>query len=176
MARISKYLRWIFFLMVLALMLSSCGSQRKKYLSQVTPIVEQNDMLDARVAELPKVNAFKDSDYLMKLDSYIAAKKAMLTRIEALEPPFMLSATHTKLIQAMNNGIRYLQSEREKFVIAQEQMSKTPTSGRTEDEIIQEYYSQTAAYQADMKEQLMKQQYERLYEEVKDELERARRL
>jgi hypothetical protein len=133
-------------------------------------------MVDVRVAELPKLNTFKDPDYLMKLDSYIAAKQAMLTRIEAVEPPFMLSATHAKLVQAMKNGIRYLQSEREKFVIAQENMPKTPTTGPAEDEVIREYYSQTAAYQADMKEQLMKQQYERLYEEVKDELERARKL
>jgi hypothetical protein len=42
-------------------------------------------------------------------------------------------------------------------------------------DIIREYHSQAAAYQADMKEQLMKQQYEKLYYEVKDELERAKK-
>ena len=99
-----------------------------------------------------------------------------MTQIEALEPPFMLGTTHAKLVQAMKNGIRYLQSEREKFLIASEKMSQMPSKdGRIEFEIIQEYHAQTAAYQASMRGQMMKQQYERLYYEVQDELERARK-
>ena len=97
-----------------------------------------------------------------------------------MEPPFLMAGTHARLIQAMKNGIRFLQSEREKFTIAAAKMAKqypmqNRIRGTEEDEIIRQYQSQTAAYQADMKEQLMKKQYKRLYDEVKDELERASR-
>jgi hypothetical protein len=154
-----------------------CGSKRKKYLEQVMPLVEQNDSIDARVAQFPKVNAFEDPQYLSKLEGYIASKQAILKELESIEPPFLLATMHAKLIQAMKNGIRYLQSEHEKFMIAAQKMAENPptTDEPQEMEIIREYQSQTAAYQADMKEQLMKQQYEKLYWEVKDELERAKK-
>ncbi len=87
-----------------------------------------------------------------------------------------MGTTHNKLEIALNNGIRYLRSEREKFVIAAEKMRKTVPKaprGREEFEIIKEYQSQTAAYQANMKEQMMKKQYDRLYGDAKDELKRA---
>ncbi len=169
---------WIVGLVALSLLPSACGSGRKKYLQQVMPYVEKNDEIDSRVAKLPKVNAYKDPDYLQKLDSYITAKQTLLNQLQFVEPPFIMATTHNKLQIAMRNGIRYLQSEREKFLIAAEKMAKAPqpgasARGREEDDVIKQYYSQTAAYQADVKEQLMKQQYERLYEEVKDELRRA---
>jgi len=166
-------------LLALAMALPACGSGRKKYLAQITPLLEQNDSVDAQVAKLPKVNAFEDPDYLRKLDSYIASKQSLLNQMEGMEPPFLMATVHAKLVQAMKNGIRYLQSEREKFSIAEQKMSQMPTlshgPGSEEAEIIRQYESQSAAYQADMKEQLMKQQYDRLYEEAKDELERAKK-
>jgi hypothetical protein len=154
-----------------------CGNKRKNYLDRVTLLVEQNDSVDARVERLPKVNTFKDPDYLSKLDGCIAAKQTIQRELEALKPPFLLATLHAKLIQAMKNGIRYLQSEREKFLIASEKMAKNPVSPDEppEMEIIREYQSQSAAYQADMREQLMKQQYEKLYYEAIDELERAKK-
>lgn len=159
------------------ILLVGCGGKKKRYLEQVTLLVERNDSIDARVAKLPKVNAFEDPDYLTKLDADIAQKQAILGELESMDPPFLLATTHAKLVQAMKNGIRYLQSEREKFVIAAQKMSKNPPrpDEPPEMEIIREYQSQTAAYQANMKEQLMKQQYEKLYWEAKDELERAKK-
>jgi hypothetical protein len=158
-------------------MLFGCGGKKKRYLEKVTMLVEQNDSVDARVAQLPKINAFQHPDYLPKLEGYISTKQKILRELEATEPPFLLATMHAKLIQAMKNGIRYLQSEREKFLIAAQQMAKNPPSSGEplEMDIIREYHSQAAAYQADMKEQLMKQQYEKLYYEVKDELERAKK-
>jgi hypothetical protein len=105
-------------------------------------------------------------------------KQAILNQMQLVEPPFMMATTHNKLLIAMSNGIRYLQSEREKFIIAAEKMANAPQKqggvrGFDEDDIIRQYYSQTAAYQADVREQLMKQQYEKLYDEVKGELGRA---
>ena len=103
-----------------------------------------------------------------------ASKQALLSQMESVEPPFMMSTTHPKLLQARKNGIRYLQSEREKFIIAAEKMKQAlAPKVRDECEIIREYQSQTAAYHANIKEQLMKQQYRKLYDEVKGELERA---
>lgn len=171
---------WVVSLVVLAMLSGACGSGRKKYLQQVLPCVEKNDQIDSRVAKLPKVNAYKDPNYIRKLDSYIAAKQTLLSQIQLVEPPFMMATMHNKLQIAMRNGIRYLQSEREKFIIAAEKMARAPKPGRgaherEEDDIIRQYYSQTSAYQADVREQMMKQQYERLYEEVKDELRRAQR-
>jgi hypothetical protein len=160
--------------LIFLLLLPSCGSGRKKYLAEVMPLVEQNDAIDARVAQLPRVNAFQDPDYLTKLDSYIASKQAILNHFETMQPPFLMATTHAKLVQAMKNGVRYLQSEREKFMIAREKMSKLPPAQDSDEfDVIREYQSQTAAYQADMMEQLMKQQYEKLYGEVREELERA---
>jgi hypothetical protein len=160
-----------------AAVMAGCGGKRKNYLNQVTLLVEQNDSVDARVERLPKVNAFKDPDYLSKLDGCIATKQTILRELEALKPPFLLATLHAKLIQAMKNGIRYLQSEREKFLIASQKMAKNPPppDESPEMEIIREYQSQSAAYQADMREQLMKQQYEKLYYEAIDELERAKK-
>lgn len=167
---------WILVLTASALLATGCGSGRKKYLAQVMPLIEQNDAIDARVAQLPKVNAFKHPDYLPKLDGYIASKQDILNQLNAMEPPFLMATTHARLLQAMENGIRYLQSEREKFIVAAERMAQMPPSeGTMEDELIREYQSQTSAYLVDMREQLMKQQYEKLYGEVKDELERAKK-
>lgn len=164
-------------IIALALLLNACGS-REKYLDQVLPGVKKNDEVDSRVARLPKVNAYKDPKYLEKLDGYIAVKQAILKQMQLVEPPFLMATTHNKLLIAMRNGIRYLQSEREKFIIAAEKMAKASEGQRgvrgfDEDDIIKQYYSQTAAYQADVREQLMKQQYEKLYDEVKGELRRA---
>lgn len=172
-----KTFRWMFILFLTTLLASGCGKGRKKYLEQVTVIIEQNDAIDARVAQLPELDTFKDPDYLTKLDGYIASKQKLLNQLETIEPPLLVSTTHSKLIQAMKNGIRYLQSEREKFLLAAEKMSQIPAAPheRDEFEIIREYQSQTAAYQADIGEQLMKQQYWKLYDEVKEELERAKR-
>jgi hypothetical protein len=156
------------------MLLPACGRGRKKYLQQVTSLIEQNDEIDAKFAGLPKVNPFADPNFLAKLDSYIASKNQLLNQVESMEAPFLLGTTHAKLVQAMKNGIRYFQSEREKFLIAAEKMSQMPSlDGRDEFKIIQEYQAQTAAYQASMREQMMKQAYERLYYDVKDELERA---
>lgn len=175
--RIFSRLRLIagmFLILIAALMLLGCGA-KKRYLEQVNMLVEQNDSIDTRVSKLPKVNAFKDPEYFPKLESCISSKQRILSELEAIKPPFLLATMHAKLIQAMKNGIRYLQSEREKFLIAAKQMEQNPPSPdeQPEMEVIREYQSQAAAYQADMKEQLMKQQYEKLYYEVKDELERA---
>jgi len=169
----------VIMLAVVAMFLNACGG-RKKYFDQIMLFVEKNDEIDARVAELPKVNAYKHPDYLKRLDSYITAKQTLLNQMQLVEPPFLLSSTHNKLLIAMRNGIRYLQSEREKFVIAAEKIASVPEwqggqHGREEYDIIKQYYSQTSAYQADIKEQMMKKQYEKLYEEAKDELERARK-
>jgi len=166
---------WIAFVAMLSVSLSACGSKRKKYLAQVMPLVEMNDRIDSKVSKLPTINAYKYPDYLEKLDSYIATKQSIRGQMELVEAPFMQATVHNKLLIAMNNGIRYLQSEREKFVIAAEKMRKTvpmAPKGRLEYEIIREYHSQTAAYQANIKEQLMKKQYERLYWEAKDDLAR----
>ena len=140
-----------------ALLLPGCGGKKKRYFEQVSVLIEQNDAIDARAAQLPKINAFKDPDYQPKLEGYIASKQNILRQLETLEPPFMISTTHAKLIQAMKNGIRYLQSEREKFLIAAQRMAESPKKpGEPQEmEIIREYQSQAAAYQADMKEQLM---------------------
>ncbi|RJP17228.1 MAG: hypothetical protein C4520_17145 [Candidatus Abyssobacteria bacterium SURF_5] len=164
-------------LLITATLVSACGRQKKRYFAQVTPLLEQNEAVDGRVAKLPKINAFKDPDFLTKLDGYVSSKQKILTELETIKPPFLLSTTHAKLLQAMENGIRYLQSEREKFLIAAEKMSQNPASSGEpiEMEIIREYQAQSAAYQADMKEQLMKQQYQKLYYEAKDELERAKK-
>jgi hypothetical protein len=167
---------WIACVVAAAILLCACGGGTKGYLKQVVPLVENNDAIDSRVAKLPKINAFKDPDYLEKLDGYIAQKQAIRAQIDTIEPPFMMATTHNQLLVAMNNGIRYLQSEREKFVIAARNMESAGAQalrGTDEFEIIREYQSQTAAYTADVREQLMKQQYERLYYDVKDELERA---
>lgn len=170
--------RWLFVLAIAVMLAPACGGGRKKYLDTVLSLVEQNDRIDAKIAKLPKTNAYKDPDYLEKIDSSIGSKQALLGQLEIMEPPFLMAGTHARLIQAMKNGIRFLQSEREKFTIAAEKMAKqypmqNQIRGTEEDDIIRQYQSQTAAYQADMKEQLMKKQYERLYGEVKDELERA---
>jgi hypothetical protein len=165
-------------LVLVAFALCACGG-KKRYLQQVMPLIEQNDAVDSHVAKLPRINAYKDPDYLTKLDSYIRAKESLRAEMELIEPPFLLSTTHTKLLQAMQNGIRYLYSEREKYVIAAAKIAKTAprrAGEREEFGIIRDYQSQTAAAQANMKEQLMKQQYFRLYDEVKDELARAQRL
>lgn len=179
MVRLGSYRlrRWIVVLAALAMLSPACGSKRKRYLGQIMPLIEMNDAVDAKVAKLPKINAYKDPNYLQKLDSYIAQKQVLLSEMEAVEPPFLMSSTHPKLLQAMQNGIRYLQSEREKFMIAARKMQQTPPSQHRYDElgIIKEYQSQTSAYQANMREQLMKQQYERLYYDVKDALERAQK-
>ncbi len=168
--------RWMLVLTASALLVAGCGSGRKKYLAQVMPLIEQNDAIDVRVAQLPRVNAFKDPDYLTKLDSYIASKQNLRNQMKAMEPPFLMKTIHVRLLQAMENGIRYLQSEREKFMVAEERIAQMPPSeGTMEDELIREYQSQTSAYLVDMREQLMKQQYEKLYGEVKDELERAKK-
>ncbi len=167
--------KWMVCVIALSLLFSGCGA-KKKYLDQVMALVERNDQVDAKVAQLPKMNAFKDPDYLRKLDGYITQKEMIRGQALALEPPFLMKATHNKLEIALNNGIRYLRSEREKFVIAAEKMRKTVPKaprGREEFEIIREYQSQTAAYQVSMKEQMMKKQYDRLYWDAKDELERA---
>ncbi|UCD59028.1 MAG: hypothetical protein JSV16_08005, partial [Candidatus Hydrogenedentota bacterium] len=95
---------WIVVLAALAILLPACGRGRKKYLEQVTPLVEQNDMIDARFAELPKVNAYKNPDYLPRLDGYIASKQALLNQMEAVQPPFLMTTTHAKLVQSMKNG------------------------------------------------------------------------
>jgi hypothetical protein len=140
------------------------------------PLVEQNDTIDVRAARLPRVNAFKHPDYLPKLDGYIASKQGLLNQMRAMEPPFLMATTHARLLQAMENGIRYLQSEREKFIVAAERIAQLPPSeGTMEEDLIREYQSQSAAYLVDMREQLMKQQYEKLYDEVKGELERAKK-
>jgi hypothetical protein len=170
--------RFFVALIALALLLSACGGKRKRYIDQITIFMTKNEEIDSRVAKLPRVNAYKYPDYLPKLDSYIAGKQTLLSQIELIEPPFLLSTTHNKLIIAMKNGIRYLQSEREKFIIAAEKIKSVPewqgsAHGREEYDIIKQYYSQTSAYQADIKEQMMKQQYERLYDEVREELGRA---
>jgi len=168
--------RWILTLIITAMLLPACGGGRKKYLERVLPLIEQNDAIDAKFRELPKFNPLADPDFLSKLDSYIVSKRMLLNQIEATEAPMFLGTTHAKLVQAMKNGVRYLESEREKHMIALEKMSEMPDQdGRIEFEIIQEYQSQTAAYQASMKEQMMKQQYEKLYYDVKDELERAQK-
>lgn len=158
----------------LSMLLSACGAKRK-YFEEVMMHVERNDQIDARVAKLPKMNAFKDPDYLRKLDGYIEQKEMIRAQVLIMEPPFLMKATHNKLEIALNNGIRYLYSEREKFVIAAEKIKRTTpkTPGREEFEIIREYQSQTAAYQTSMKEQMMKKQYDKLYWEVKDELKRG---
>jgi hypothetical protein len=173
--------KWLFILGIMAVTLSACGRGRKKYLDTIMPLVERNDMIDSQVAKLPRINAYKDPDYLTKLDGYIATKKALLNQMEAEEPPFLMATTHSRLLIAMKNGIRYLESEREKFTIAAQKMEQTAPlqgsiHGSMEEDIIKQYQSQTAAYQANMKEQLMKQQYEKLYGEVKDELERASKM
>jgi hypothetical protein len=170
--------KWIACVAALSVLISACGGKRKRYFEQITILIEMNDKVDAKVAKLPKTNAFKDPDYLEKLDSYIVQKENIRGKIEVLEPPFMLASTHEKLRVAMNNGIRYLYSEREKFIIAEEKMKRTVPKaprGREEFEIIKEYQSQTASYQADLKEQMMKRQYDRLYWDAKDELERAKK-
>ncbi|MBI5116911.1 hypothetical protein HZA56_10600 [Candidatus Poribacteria bacterium] len=171
--------KWVILLLMALTLLPGCGHGRKKYLEQVVPIVEQNDAVDARFSQLPRINAFQDPNYLPTLDSCIGEKQGLLGRLEIMQPPFLMATTHAKLIQAMKNGIRYLQSEREKFVIAARKMAQMPPpvpQGSEEMEIVREYQSQTSAYQADMREQLMKQQYEKLYDEVRDELERAKKL
>ncbi len=168
--------KWIVFLGALSILLSSCGGKRKKYFEQVMPLVEMNDAIDARVARLPKMNVYKDPNYLQKLEGYIAQKEAIRGQMETMEPPFLVASTHSKLLVAMNNGIRYLRSERKKFLVAGQNMQKTvprAMGDREEFEIIREYQSQAAGYQVSMKEQMMKKQYERLYYEAKDELERA---
>lgn len=172
--------KWTICLAAVSMALAASGCSNTKYLDQVMPLVEKNDQVDARVAKLPKVNAFKDPEYSTKIDGYIATKQAIYAQLEFIEPPFMMATTHNRLLVAMRNGIRYLQSEREKFIIAAEKIKTTPPAGRivqgsNEMEIIREYYSQTSAYQVDMREQMMKQQYEKLYYQVKDELERAGR-
>jgi hypothetical protein len=177
-ANVLRIGKWVACAVAVSVLISACGGKRKRFFEQVTILVETNDKIDAKVAKLPKINAFKDPDYLQKLDSYIVQKETIRGTMEALEPPFMLASTHNKLLIAMNNGIRYLYSEREKFIIAEEKMKRTVPKaprGREEFEIIKEYQSQTAAYQARPKEQLMKKQYERLYWEAKDELERAKK-
>jgi hypothetical protein len=171
----APFAKWIVCLVALSLPLSGCGA-KERYLEQTMALIERNDQVDAKVAQLPKINAFKDPGYLRKLDGYITQKEMIRGQVLALEPPFLMKTTHNKLEIALNNGIRYLRSEREKFAIAAEKMRKTVPKaprGREEYEIIKEYQSQTAAYQVDMKEQMMKKQYERLYWDVKDELERA---
>lgn len=172
--------KWLLVLAMALALVPACGGGKKKYLDTVLPLVEQNDRIDAKVAKLPKVNAYKDPDYLQKIDGYIGSKQAILGQLEIMEPPLLIAGTHARLLQAMKNGIRYLQSEREKYAIAAAKMAKqfpmqSHIRGTEEDDIIRQYQSQTAAYQADMKEQLMKKQYERLYDQVKDELERASR-
>jgi hypothetical protein len=170
--------KWIVCIVALSVLAPACGGKRKRYFEQVAILVEMNDKIDAKAAKLPKINAFKDPDYLEKLDGYIVQKENIRGKMEVLEPPFMLASTHKKLLIAMNNSIRYLYSEREKFIIAEEKMKKTvpkAPGGRDEFEIIKEYQSQTAAFQADAKEQLMKKQYDRLYWDAKDELERAKK-
>ena len=160
----------------LCVLFSACGGKRKRYFENMARLVEMNDLVDSRVAKLPRTNAFKYPDYLPKLDGCISQKETIRGEMQIMEPPFLVSPTHEKMLVAMNNGIRYLKSEREKFMIAAEQMEKTAPRthrGRDEFEIIREYQSQAASYQANMKEQLMKQQYERLYWDAKDELERA---
>ena len=162
----------------LCVLFSACGGKRKAYFERVSALVEMNDQVDAKVAQLPTMNAFKDPDYLEKLDGHIASKEAIRGQMQLLEPPFTASSTHNKLLVAMNNGIRYLLSEREKFVLAAAKMERTipkAPRGREEFEIIREYQSQTAAYQANLKEQMMKKQYDRLYWDAKDELERAKK-
>ncbi len=175
-----RYRRPITLLLIAAFAAASaagCSGAKKKYLAQVTVLLEQNDAIDARVAQLPKVNAFKDPEYRNKLDGYIASKQNILRQLEAMEPPLLISTTHAKLVQAMKNGIRYLQSEREKFDIAAKKMAENPPrEGEPQEmEIIREYQSQSAAYQASMREQLMKQQYQNLYFEAKDEFEQAKK-
>ena len=173
-SRYSIAMRYGCVLLLAALMITGCG-KKKRYLERAQILIEQNDTVDARVAQLPKINAYEDPDYLRKLDGYIATKQQIQRELETLEPTFLLSTTHAKLVQAMKNGIRYLQSEREKYLIAAEKISKNPPSAgdSLEMDIIRDYQSQSAAYQADFKEQLMKQQYEKLYWDAKDELERA---
>jgi hypothetical protein len=173
--------RWALMLIVLALLMGGCAGKRRRYVEQIMVYVEKNDEIDSRVAQLPKVNAYKDPDYLQKLDSYIKGKQVLMTQMESVEPPFLMSTTHNKLLIAMRNGIRYLQSERQKFLTAAKKMATMPkkrgsSQGREEFEIINEYYSQTSAYQADFREEMMKQQYERLYEQAKEELRRAQRI
>jgi hypothetical protein len=163
------------------MLLAACGGPRRKYLEQVMPLVEKNDVVDSKVARLPKVNAFKYPDYLEKLDSYIAQKQALRAHMEIVEPPFLMATTHNRLLVAMNNGIRYLQAEREKFIVVAAKMQKMPAwqkgiHGSDEFDIIREYQSQTSAYQVDFREQMMKQQYEKLYGQVKTELARAKGL
>ena len=153
--------RFVIALAALAMLLNACGG-RKKYFDQIMLYVEKNDEVDSRVAKLPKVNAYKYPDYLRKLDSYITAKQTLLNQMQLVEPPFLLSSTHNKLLIAMRNGIRYLQSEREKFVIAAEKIETVPEwqgspQGREEYDVIKQYYSQTSAYQADVREQMRKQ-------------------
>jgi hypothetical protein len=170
--------KWVILLLMMLTFLPGCGRGRKKYIEQVMPIVEQNDAVDTRFSQLPRINAFQDPDYLQKLDGYISEKQVLLGQLEATQPPFLMATTHAKLVQTMKNGIRYFQSEREKFVIAAHKEAQMPPpvpQGSEEMEIIREYQSQTAAYQADMREQLMKQQYEKLYDEVRGELERAKK-
>ncbi|NQU08522.1 MAG: hypothetical protein HQ583_08170 [Candidatus Abyssubacteria bacterium] len=172
--------KWMVCLAAVSMALAASGCSNRKYLDQVMPLVEKNDQVDTRVAKLPKVNPFKHPDYLTKIDGYIATKQAIYAQLELIEPPFMMATTHNRLLVAMRNGIRYLQSEREKFSIAAEKIKTVPPAGRIvqgseEMEVIREYYSQTSAYQASMREQMMKQQYEKLYYQVKDELERASR-
>lgn len=170
--------KWMVCLAVVSMAFAASGCSNRKYLDQVMPLVEKNDQVDARAAKLPKVNAFKDKIFLTKIDGYIATKQAIYAQLELMEPPFMMATTHNRLLVAMRNGIRYLQSEREKFIIAAEKIKTVPPAGKMvqgseEMQVIREYYSQTAAYQVNMREQMMKQQYEKLYYEVKDELERA---
>ena len=170
--------RWIACAAAVLVLISACGGKRKRYFEQVTILVETNDNVDVQVAKLPTINAFKYPDYLQKLDGYIVQKENIRGKMHALEPPFLVASTHNKLLIAMNNGIRYLYSEREKFIIAEEKMKRTVPKaprGREEFEIIKEYQSQTAAFQASAREQLMKKQYDRLYWEAKDELERAKK-
>jgi hypothetical protein len=169
---------WIIYIAAVSMLIPACGGKRKKYFEEVTILIEMNDKVDANVAKLPRINAFKDPDYLEKLDRYIVQKENIRGKMEVLEPPFMLESTHKKLLVAMNNGIRYLYSEREKFLIAEEKMKKTVPKApreREEFEIIREYQSQTAAFEANAREQLMKRQYDRLYWDAKDELERAKK-
>ena len=164
-------------LLLLAIVVAGCG-RIAAYDEWARNVCERNDAIDQRAKRiLPRKDILADVQFVEKVDELVAAKTQLKDEVDAHQPPFSRAALRSKMSVALNNSIRYLRSLKAQYQVGQKEMAAVKdhdaARGRldaTVDDTIQELIGQRAAYRTDPREIMMKQQYDKLYAEVRAEL------
>lgn len=161
---------------LLALLLAAGCGRAAAFDDFARDICRRNDAVDAEARKLPRQDILADAAYLEKVDALVRDKMRLKAEVDAAQPPFSRSELRSKLSIALNNSIRYLRALRAQYEIARQEMDVVQDQGPENphalgaEEAIQQVIGQRSILRVDPREVLMKQQYDKLYGEVRAEL------